>query len=131
MSDQYYYATGKRKSSIARVRVYPNGSGSIEINGKPAKEFFSVSTQLGTILEPLEKLEQAKNVNITVVVSGGGVTGQAQAIRHGIAKAMVEMDQNFRPMMKRSGFLTRDARKVDRKKPGLRKARRSPQWAKR
>lgn len=128
---QYYYATGKRKQSVARVRLYPNGKGDVTINGKPATEFFSVDTHMGTILEPLNVLEQAGNVDIEVIVSGGGVTGQADAIRHGIAKGMVEMDQDFRKSLKPRGFLTRDSRKVERKKPGKRKARRSPQWAKR
>ena len=131
MSDQYHYATGKRKTSIAQVRLYPNGEGKIEINGKPAKEYFTVDTQIGTILEPLKVVEQDKNVNLVIKVSGGGDTGQAQAIRHGVAKSLVVMDEDFRPAMKRKGFLTRDARMVERKKPGLRKARRSPHWAKR
>ncbi len=131
MADQYHYATGKRKTSVARVRLFPNGTGNIEINGKPAQEFFSVNTHMGTILEPLQVVEQQKNVNITIVVSGGGVTGQAQASRHGIAKALVEMDAEFRTPLKRKGFLTRDARKVERKKPGQKKARKSSQWAKR
>lgn len=128
---QYHYATGKRKSAVARVRVHVNGSGKIEVNGKPAADYFTVKTQLGTIKEPLEVVEQLNNVDVTVVVSGGGDTGQAQAIRHGIAQGLVELDASFRPVLKRKGFLTRDARKVERKKPGLRKARRSPQWAKR
>lgn len=128
---KYYYATGKRKTSVARVRLYPNGQGKVEINGKPANEFLSIDTAMGTILEPLEVVEQAKNVDLVIRVLGGGTTGQAQAIRHGIAKSLVEMDPEFRPALKRKGFLTRDARKVERKKPGLRKARRSPQWAKR
>ncbi len=131
MADQYHYATGKRKTSVARVRLFPNGEGKIEINGVPAQEFFSVNTHMGTILEPLQTVEQQKNVNITIVVSGGGVTGQAQASRHGIAKALVEMDAEFRTPLKRKGFLTRDARRVERKKPGQKKARKSSQWAKR
>lgn len=132
MSDRkYHYATGKRKSSIARVRMYPGGKGEVIVNGKPANEFFSINTQMGTILEPLTILEQAGNVDIEVMVSGGGTTGQADAIRHGIAKALVDMDGDFRKKLKPMGFLTRDSRKVERKKPGKRKARRSPQWAKR
>jgi small subunit ribosomal protein S9 len=86
---------------------------------------------MGTIMEPLKAVEQEKNVNLVVEVEGGGTTGQAQAIRHGVAKSLLVMDETFRPALKRKGFLTRDARKVERKKPGLRKARRSPQWAKR
>jgi len=131
MADQYYYSTGKRKTSVAKVRLYPNGEGKFEVNGKAAQEYFTVNTQMGTILEPLKAVEQEKNVNVVVHVQGGGTTGQAQAIRHGIAKSLLVMDETFRPVLKRKGFLTRDARKVERKKPGLRKARRSPQWAKR
>lgn len=131
MTQTYYYAVGKRKTSVAKVRLFPNGEGKVEVNGKPANEYFTVSTQLGTVLEPLKVVEQDKNVNVTVQVMGGGTTGQAQAIRHGIAKGLLVMDEKFRPPLKRKGFLTRDARKVERKKPGLKKARRSPQWAKR
>ncbi len=127
----YYYALGKRKTSVARVRVYPQGEGKVEVNKVPGNEYFKVNTQMGTILEPLKLLEQEKNVNIVVRVQGGGNTGQAQAIRHGIARALVLMDEKFKPIMKRKGFLTRDARMVERKKPGLKKARRAPQWAKR
>lgn len=128
---QYHFSTGKRKRSIARVRLYPAGEGKITINDMPAKEYFSVSTQMGTILEPLKIVEQAKNVDLEIQVEGGGVSGQADAIRHGIAKGLVLLDQEFRTPLKRKGFLTRDARRVERKKPGKRKARRSPQWAKR
>jgi len=131
MADLYYYATGKRKTSVAKVRLYPNGQGKVEVNGQPAQEYFTVGTQMGTILEPLKVVEQEKNVDIVVEVMGGGTTGQAQAIRHGVAKSLLVMDETFRPALKRKGFLTRDARRVERKKPGLRKARRSPQWAKR
>ncbi|MDP3976066.1 MAG: 30S ribosomal protein S9 [bacterium] len=131
MTQQYHYANGKRKTSVARVYVQPNGSGEVVINGVPAAQYFTVSTQLGTILEPLQAVEQDKLVNIMVKVFGGGTTGQAQAIRHGIARGLVKMDIKFRPVLKRMGFLTRDARTVERKKPGLRKARRAPQWAKR
>jgi small subunit ribosomal protein S9 len=131
MADKYYYSTGKRKTSVAKVRLFPNGEGKIEVNGKAAQEYFTVNTQIGTILEPLKAVEQEKNVNITVEVQGGGTTGQAQAIRHAIAKSLLVMDETFRPALKRRGFLTRDARRVERKKPGLKKARRSPQWAKR
>lgn len=127
----YHYATGKRKTSVARVRLYPNGEGAIQVNEKPAKEYFVVDTQMGTILEPLKMVELDKTVNLTIRVEGGGTTGQAQAIRHGVSKCLVMMDPTFRPVLKRKGFLTRDARIVERKKPGLRKARRAPQWAKR
>lgn len=131
MNQLYYYAIGKRKRSVARVRMYPNGAGVVEINGKPAKEYFTIYTQMGTILEPLKTVEQDGNVNLKIFVDGGGTTGQAHAIRHGVARSLVLMDEKFRPALKRKGFLTRDPRKVERKKPGLKKARRAPQWAKR
>lgn len=131
MTEKYFYATGKRKTSVAQVRLFPNGEGKVEINGQPAEKYFTVNTAMGTILEPLKIVEQDKNVNVVVRVEGGGTTGQAQAIRHGIAKSLLELDEKFRPVLKRKGFLTRDARRVERKKPGLKKARRSPQWAKR
>jgi small subunit ribosomal protein S9 len=131
MSRKYFYAVGKRKTSIATVRLYPDGQGKIEINDKPAKGYFTVSTQLGTILDPLRATKNLKNVDITVHVEGGGNTGQAQAIRHGISRALAEFDVLLRPQLKKLGYLTRDPRKVERKKPGLKKARRSPQWAKR
>jgi small subunit ribosomal protein S9 len=132
MADRkYHYATGKRKTSIARVRLYPNGKGDVIINGKTAKEFFSIDLHMGTILEPLALVEQTGNFDVEVMVSGGGITGQADAIRHGIAKGLIAVDPEFRKTLKPGGFLTRDARKVERKKPGKRKARRSPQWAKR
>lgn len=132
MADRkYHYATGKRKTSIARVRLYPNGKGDVIINGKPGNEFFSVNTHMGTILEPIELVEQTGNFDIEVMVSGGGITGQADAIRHGISKGLIGVDPEWRKTLKPGGFLTRDARKVERKKPGKKKARRSPQWAKR
>jgi small subunit ribosomal protein S9 len=128
---QYHYANGKRKTSVARVRLYPKGEGSIEVNGVSAKEYFKVNTQIGTIKEPLKLVNLDKEFDITIKVVGGGNTGQAQAIRHGIAKALLEFDPLLRPQLKKLGFLTRDSRKVERKKPGLKKARKSPQWAKR
>jgi small subunit ribosomal protein S9 len=128
---QYYYANGKRKTSVARVRLYAKGEGNMEINGKSAKEYLTVSTLLGTIKEPLKVLNLDKDFDITIRVVGGGTRGQADAMRHGIAKALLEYDPLLRPQLKKLGFLTRDSRKVERKKPGLKKARKAPQWAKR
>lgn len=128
---QYHYAHGKRKTSVANVRLYPGGEGKIEINGKSAKDFFTVGTQMGTLKEPLKAVNMLNDFNITVQVRGGGTTGQAQAIRHGMAKGLVAFDPMLRSVLKKGGFLTRDSRKVERKKPGLKKARRAPQWAKR
>ena len=128
---KYHYATGRRKTSSATVRLHVNGQGKIEVNEKPVDKYFTVSTQVGAILDPLKLTNHLKTFNITVRVEGGGTTGQADAIRLGIARALVDYDSSLRPALKRNGFLTRDSRKVERKKPGLKKARRSPQWAKR
>lgn len=128
---KYYYAIGRRKTSVATVRVYPNGEGKIEVNEKPIKGYFTVSGQVGTILDPLKETNNDKHVNITIRVKGGGNTAQAQASRHGIARALSEMNPLLRPQLKKSGYLTRDSRRVERKKPGLKKARRAPQWSKR
>jgi small subunit ribosomal protein S9 len=127
----YYYATGKRKTAVARVRLIANGQGKIEINGMPGSEYLKGSTLLGTILEPLQIVSRDKDTDLVVRVLGGGPRGQAEAIRHGAARALCLMDQQFRKALKQRGFLTRDARMVERKKPGLKKARRAPQWAKR
>lgn len=131
MSRKYFYAIGRRKTSKATVRLYPDGEGKIEVNGKPAKAYFTVATQIGTILDPLKITQNVKAVDIVAHVEGGGNTGQAEAIRHGISRALAEFDVLLRPTLKKLGYLTRDARKVERKKAGLKKARRSPQWAKR
>ncbi len=128
---QYSYAIGKRKRATARVRIYPNGSGKVEVNKKDLKEYFSTSEMAGSVLSPLKKTEQDKNFDVTVVVSGGGLQSQAEASRHGIARALVANDAELRPTLKRAGLLTRDARSKERKKPGLHGARRSPQWSKR
>ncbi len=131
MSRKYFYANGKRKTAVARVRLFPDGKGDVEINSKPAKQFFTVKTQLGTALEPLLITENVGNFDITIRIVGGGVTSQAEAIRHGVAKALMLFDPLSRPVLKRAGFLTRDARRKERKKPGLKKARRAPQFSKR
>lgn len=131
MSRKYFYATGKRKTSIASVRLFPGGEGKMEINGKPAKSFFSIGTHMGMVLEPLKATNNLKNVDLSIKVQGGGSTGQAEAIRHGIARALATFDVLLRPQLKKLHFLTRDSRTVERKKPGLKKARRAPQWAKR
>ncbi len=124
------YATGKRKNSVARVWVKP-GSGNISVNGKPADEYFARATLLMILRQPLEAADRATQFDVVCTVSGGGLSGQAGAVRHGIARALVNYEPGLRPVLKKGGFLTRDARVVERKKYGKRKARRSFQFSKR
>lgn len=128
---QYFYGTGKRKTSIARVRLYEKGTGRIIVNGKQLNEFSSLEIIQHTITCPLEITGHLTSFDITAKVEGGGMTSQAEAIRHGISRALVEFDENLRPALKKSGLLTRDARVKERKKYGLKRARRAPQFSKR
>ena len=129
MSNQYN-GTGRRKTSVARVRLLP-GSGEFLVNGKPLNEYFNYETLIELAKSPLELVEKAGDFNVRVNVKGGGFTGQAGAVRHGVARALVDFDEELKPVLKRAGFLTRDSRKKERKKPGLKKARKSSQFSKR
>ena len=124
------YATGRRKSSAARVYL-TLGSGSITVNGRPLDKFFGRETARMVVRQPLEAVSMLDRVDLKVSVAGGGTTGQAGAIRHGIARALVAYDEQMRPTLRQAGFLTRDAREVERKKVGLHKARKRPQYSKR
>lgn len=124
------YATGRRKSSSARVFL-TTGSGNILVNGKPLDRFFGRETARMIVRQPLEAVSMLDRVDVMVTVSGGGTSGQAGAIRHGIARALVGYDEDLRRPMRQAGFLTRDAREVERKKVGLHKARKRPQYSKR
>jgi small subunit ribosomal protein S9 len=124
------YGTGRRKTSAARVFISP-GSGIIQVNNSPLDEYFSRETARMIVRQPLEVVEMTDKIDVKVTVRGGGNSGQAGAIRHGIARALVEQDENLRVALRRAGFLTRDAREVERKKVGLRKARKRPQYSKR
>jgi small subunit ribosomal protein S9 len=124
------YGTGRRKSAVARVFIRP-GKGSIVVNGKPVDEFFSRETGRMLVRQPLEVTNNLSSFDILVNVSGGGESGQAGAVRHGIARALVEYDAALKPALRKEGLVTRDAREVERKKVGLRKARRRPQYSKR
>ncbi len=124
------YATGKRKNSVARVWIKP-GSGKITVNGKPADEYFMRATLLMILKQPLQAADRATQYDVMCTVSGGGLSGQAGAVRHGLARALVNYEPALRPVLKKGGFLTRDARVVERKKYGKRKARRSFQFSKR
>jgi len=124
------YATGKRKNSVARVWVKP-GSGRIMVNGKPVEEYFARATLQMILRQPLQAAQRETQYDVMCTVSGGGLSGQAGAVRHGIARALVNYEPALRPVLKKGGFLTRDARVVERKKYGKRKARRSFQFSKR
>ncbi len=126
-----YLGTGRRKKSIARVRIKPNGTGKIVINKKDINDYFVLGTLKLIVNQPLELTGQTANVDVFVNVHGGGLTGQAGAIRHGISRALVRMDENLRPELKKAGFLTRDSRMKERYKYGFKKARKSSQFSKR
>ena len=126
----YYYGTGRRKNAIARVRL-TEGSGKITINGKDIEEFFGMETLKVIARQPLTVTNTTSKYDVIAKVTGGGFTGQAGAIRHGIARALNEANIEFRPALKQNGFLTRDPRMKERKKYGLKKARRAPQFSKR
>ena len=128
---KYFYGTGRRKSSVARVRVYENGTGSITVNGRDIDEYFGLETLKLVVRQPLATTELLGKVDIVVSVAGGGVSGQAGAIRHGISRALLLVDENYRASLKAAGFLTRDPRMKERKKYGLKAARRAPQFSKR
>ncbi|MBR5932278.1 MAG: 30S ribosomal protein S9 [Lachnospiraceae bacterium] len=125
-----FYGTGRRKKSIARVYIEP-GKGNITINKRPIDEYFGLETLKVIVRQPLEAVNGVDKYDVTVSVHGGGFTGQAGAIRHGIARALVQMDADFRPELKKEGYLTRDPRMKERKKYGLKGARRAPQFSKR
>lgn len=129
-SSQKYYGTGRRKSSSARVFI-KKGNGNITINKTKIDKYFSRTTSKMIILQPLNLFNITDKIDIYITVKGGGISGQAGAIRHGISRALIKYDNNLRLELRKLGFLTRDSRKVERKKVGLRKARRSPQYSKR
>ena len=127
---QQYYGTGRRKTSAARVFIR-SGGGQILVNNQPLDEYFGRETGRMIVRQPLQALDIGENFDIHVTVTGGGISGQAGAIRHGITRALMEYDETFRAKLRKAGFVTRDARKVERKKVGLRKARRATQYSKR
>ncbi|MBI4779137.1 30S ribosomal protein S9 [Candidatus Falkowbacteria bacterium] len=122
---------GRRKTSIARVRLYKGDGGLMTINGKDANKYFTEEELFSIISQPLKLAGLIKNFNISINISGGGKKGQAEAVRHGIARALLTINPDLRALFKVKGWIMRDARKKERKKPGLKKARRAPQWAKR
>ena len=126
----YFYGTGRRKSSVARVRVFA-GSGNITINGRDINDYFGLETLKLIVKQPLILTENSEKFDIVCTVAGGGVTGQAGAIRHGLSRALLQANAELRPVLKKAGFLTRDPRMKERKKYGLKAARRAPQFSKR
>ena len=129
-NNAYFYGTGRRKKSVARVRLYP-GNGNITVNGRNIDEYFGLETLKLIVRQPLALTGTAEKFDVICKVAGGGVTGQAGAIRHGISRALLLADENYRPELKKAGFLTRDPRMKERKKYGLKGARRAPQFSKR
>ena len=128
---KYSYGTGRRKSSVARVRVYENGTGSVIINGRDMDDYFGLETLKLIVRQPLIATDMLGKVDIVVTVAGGGVSGQAGAIRHGLSRALLGVNAEYRATLKAAGFLTRDPRMKERKKYGLKAARRAPQFSKR
>ena len=127
----YHYGTGRRKSSVARIHLFPNGTGSIKINNRNIDTYFGLETLKVITRQPLTTTGLLGRVDIEATVTGGGMTGQAGALRHGIARALLQMNEEFRCPLKQAGFLTRDPRMKERKKYGLKGARRAPQFSKR
>ena len=127
----YMYGTGRRKSSVARVHLFPGGTGAITINGRDIDDYFGLETLKMVVRQPLNATETLGKVDIVATVEGGGVSGQAGALRHGISRALLLASEDYRPILKKAGFLTRDPRMKERKKYGLKAARRAPQFSKR
>ncbi len=127
----YYQGLGRRKTSSARVRLHPDGSGQFVVNGKSYREFFGREADWLDVMQPLEATQTAGQFDVTVLVKGGGISGQAGAIKMGVARALLQVNPDFRPVLRKGGMLTRDSRMKERKKPGLKRARKAPQYTKR
>ena len=131
MTDQYYEGLGRRKAATARVRLHIGGSGQIIVNDRPAEVYFPRVGDLSTLIEPMLATETETRFDISAKVRGGGVTGQRDAVQLGIARALLKADPELRPVLRKAGYLTRDSRAKERKKPGLKRARKAPQYTKR
>ncbi len=131
MSAQYYEGIGRRKAASARVRLFPGGTGNVIVNDRDGSDYFPRYGDLEMILEPLREIGQERAYNITVHVQGGGISGQRDAVRLGVARALLKLDPDLRPQLKDGDFLTRDPRVKERKKPGLKRARKAPTYTKR
>jgi small subunit ribosomal protein S9 len=130
-TEDFIRAVGRRKTAIARTRLFPQGKGKIEINGKDYKEFFPALILQNKVTAPLEAVGKLTDFDFTIKTVGGGTLGQSEAVRHGIARALVKFNEEYRSTLRAAGFMTRDPRAKERKKPGLKKARRAPQFSKR
>lgn len=131
LKGKYISAIGRRKTATAQIRLYRGGNGSVTVNGLKASQYFKAGELFSIINQPLKLTGLTKDFNITVITFGGGKKSQAEAVRHGLARALLAVNLELRPVLKAKGWIKRDARKKERKKPGLKKARRAPQWAKR
>ena len=132
MTEQYYHeGIGRRKTATARVRIYPGGDGTFIVNDMPLAEYFPRGGDIEHLMAPLRVTEQEGHLNVSVHVNGGGVTGQAGAVQHGLARAILKLDPELRPVLRKGGYLTRDSRMKERKKPGLKRARKAPTYTKR
>lgn len=131
MADQYYEGVGRRKTSTARARLYPGGNGTITVNDKPAADYFPRTGDLHEVTAALRTTNTEKSYNVTVLVKGGGQTGQTGAVKQAIARALLKMNGDLRKPLRKHGLLTRDAREKERKKPGLKRARKAPTYTKR
>ena len=131
LSGKYIQAIGRRKTSVAQVRMYEKGTGLFTVNGVDALDFFKKEDNVNLALQPLKAVSKLKDFDLSVVVKGGGVFGQLEATSHGIARALLKYDPEFKALLKTGAYLTRDPRQKERKKPGLKKARKAPQWSKR
>jgi len=129
--DQYYEGLGRRKTATARVRLFSGGDGTVVVNDKPLNEYFRRQADVVHLTEPLRATNTEGSFNVSVLVTGGGMSGQSGAVRLGIARALLKVDPDLRPVLRKGGFLTRDAREKERKKPGLKRARKAPQYTKR
>ncbi len=130
-ADRYVYAVGRRKTASVQARIYMNTKTDNVINGRPLEKYFGTATLITNVWAPIKAVGMEEKMSFTLLAQGGGMTGQSDAAKLALARALVKHDPLLRPVLKAAGFLTRDARKVERKKPGLKKARRAPQWAKR
>jgi small subunit ribosomal protein S9 len=131
MSDRYFEGVGRRKTSTARVRLFPGGTGQVTVNDKPGHDYFPRIGDYEAVTAPLRAIGQDGKFNILVKVSGGGATGQSEATRQGVARALLRMNEDLRKPLRRGNFLTRDSREKERKKPGLKRARKAPTYTKR
>ncbi len=127
----YYEGIGRRKTATARVRLHSDGSGQLVVNGQPYQEYFGRDVDWNNLVMPLKLTQTEAQFDVTVLVEGGGITGQSEAVRMGISRALLKFDPEFRSMLRKAGILTRDAREKERKKPGLKRARKAPQYTKR